>query len=215
MLALDSLKGFDRIDWSFGGGTAMRLAFHHRESKDIDIFLTDATVLNGLSPRLNDLVDGLDARYTEQSNFLKLRFPDGEIDFILAPRLLRDVPFVMNLVRGRNAWVEQPIEIVAKKCFYRAADFTIRDVFDLAVLLEHEPQLASDHRSTLLAKRDLLQKRLSTFSGTPEAMGRFSARMAEIVATPKCEYVKAIALERFAAFLQDDAWPKRASSSAL
>jgi hypothetical protein len=202
MIALDSLNGYSRIDWAFGGGTAMRLFLDHRESKDIDIFLTDATVLNGLSPRVNDTVAGMDVRYTEQSNFLKLRFPEGEIDFILGARLLRNVPYSIRTIRNRQASVEKPIEIVAKKCFYRAADFAVRDVFDLAVVLEKQPTDIEDHKETLFAKRDILRKRLEVFSESPEARKHFLMRMAEIKATAAFETTKATALDRVATFFR-------------
>lgn len=39
-------------------------------------------------------------------------------------------------VGSRAAMVETPAEILAKKVFYRAADFTARDVFDPAFLIE-------------------------------------------------------------------------------
>jgi hypothetical protein len=125
MVALDSLKvGFKGdVDWSFGGGTAMRLFYDHRQSKDIDIFVTDPHVISGLSPRLNDTTGLLTSAYNEQSNSLKLQFPEGEVDFIIAGKLVGDVPFAKREISGRMVNVETPIEVVAKKCFYRAADF--------------------------------------------------------------------------------------------
>ena len=54
--------------------------------------------------------------------------------------------------------VEKPIEIVAKKCFYRAVDFTSRDIFDLAVLLENEPETVPAHEDVLFAKEDDLRR---------------------------------------------------------
>jgi hypothetical protein len=202
MIALDSLRGYASIDWAFGGGTAMRLFFDHRESKDIDIFLNDATVLNGLSPRVNDTVGEMNVPYTEQSNFLKLTFPVGEIDFILGARLLRDIPYESRTIRGREASVETPIEVVAKKCFYRAADFTVRDVFDLAVVLEKQPHLVEKHRKIILAKRDILRKRLDDFAESQETRDVFHNRMAQIKATPAFESTKATALDRVTAFFR-------------
>ncbi len=41
--------------------------------------------------------------------------------------------------------VETPAEILAKKVFYRASDFTARDIFDLAFLIEQgEAQFLDD-----------------------------------------------------------------------
>lgn len=172
MVAIDSIAhrfpaGFG---WSFGGGTAMRLFYDHRESRDIDIFVTDPYVLSALSPRLNDTTERLTrGAYDEMSNYLKLRFDDGEVDIIIGVRLLRDVNFVMKEVRGRSVDVETPIEIVAKKCFYRADQFSARDIFDLAVIITQEPRVVERYRAMLLTKRNQLERRLGALRTPIEA----------------------------------------------
>jgi Nucleotidyl transferase AbiEii toxin, Type IV TA system len=40
--------------WTFGGGTAMMLQIHHRESRDVDIFLSDPQLLPFLDPQTHD-----------------------------------------------------------------------------------------------------------------------------------------------------------------
>jgi hypothetical protein len=40
--------------WTFGGGTAMMLQIDHRESHDVDIFLSDAQMLPYLDPKTHD-----------------------------------------------------------------------------------------------------------------------------------------------------------------
>lgn len=85
-LRILDVPGIPESDWSFGGGTALALYFQHRESKDVDIFLTDAQYLMLLTPRLNRIVSRMTSDYAEGSSFLKLRFPEGEVDFIIAPR---------------------------------------------------------------------------------------------------------------------------------
>lgn len=110
-----------------GGGTRLMLEFHHRISHDVDLFVHDAQWIGFLTPRLND-VYGFDlSGYEEGSNALKLRFAEGEVDFIVAPTLLGldhetypNVPFVMEPVA----------EVLAKKLFYRGWSLTARDVFD-------------------------------------------------------------------------------------
>jgi hypothetical protein len=201
MFALDSLRGFDHIEWAFGGGTAMRLVYNHRESKDIDIFLNDSTVLNGLSPRINDSTAALTRDYTEQSNYVKLRFPEGEIDFIIGTRLLHDVPYERRTIRRRDVAIEQPVEIVAKKCFYRAADFAVRDVFDLAVLLSRDRAGAELHADTLLAKRSVLKQRVEQFAQSPSSRERFRDQMNLIATTPGFADVKEAALDLVVAFV--------------
>jgi hypothetical protein len=115
------------------------LLYEHRRSKDIDIFLRDPQYLTALSPRLNDHTEALTGRYVEQSNFLKLIFDGGEVDFIVAPSLTTD-PYMTKTVLGTETKVETPVEIVAKKVFYRPEEFSLRDVFDLAFVLDQDPR---------------------------------------------------------------------------
>jgi len=126
--------------WSFGGGTALMHYYHHRYSKDIDIFLTDVQYLPRLSPRLNDYIES-DHDYggaEEQSNFIKIKLKgDIYIDFIAAPYLTKN-PTQKLPVHGRKINVETPQEIVVKKMFYRADQFKSRDIFDLAVIVEFD-----------------------------------------------------------------------------
>ncbi len=215
MLALDSLQGAfpGGVDWSFGGGTAMALFHDHRESRDIDLFVTDPYVISGLSPRLNGTTERLTGDYSEMSNFLKLRFPEGEVDFIIAGRLVEDVPFAERVVRGRAVKVETPVEVVAKKCFYRADHFTARDIFDLAVLVYAEPQSVERHRGILLAKRADLERRLGmmriplgadarTLENAARARERVQEAIDGIAARPCYAWVKASAIETVLRFLE-------------
>jgi len=128
-----------RIPWSFGGGTALMLRYRHRRSKDIDIFLPDAQLIAGFSPRLNDVARSLTEEYVEQANFVKLSFPEGEIDFIVAP-FETDAPTDLRDIEGRVVRLERPAEILGKKLRHRAAAFKARDFFDLAVALRRERQ---------------------------------------------------------------------------
>ena len=204
MKALDSLEPAfpSGINWSFGGGTAMRLFYDHRESKDVDIFVTDAYVISGLSPRLNSATEDLTDDYNEQSNFLKLRFPEGEVDFIVGGRLIETVSFVDKRIRGRDVRVECPIEIVAKKCFYRAATFTARDIFDLAVLLEEEPETVHRHRNILLAKRDVLRLRFGSMS--PSTRCQIMGALDSLAVTRAYEHVRVRAIDTVLEFIRRD-----------
>lgn len=124
-----------RSEWTLGGGTALAFYFQHRESKDVDIFLRDAQYLTFLTPRLNNAVLDLTDDYTEGSHFLKLKFYNGEINFIIAPYLTGDY-YEMKLVAGKRVRVEKPEEIAVKKLFYRAETLKARDVIDVAVVYE-------------------------------------------------------------------------------
>ena len=125
-------------DWSFGGGTVLMRRHRHRVSSDIDIFVPDPQLLGHLSPRLNPAVESLTSDYDEQANFLKLYFPQGEIDFVVSGFLTAD-PVVTERIFARNVRVETSAEIIAKKVWYRGAEFTARDLFDFALVAEREP----------------------------------------------------------------------------
>jgi hypothetical protein len=74
-------------DWVLGGGTALMIHTGHRISKDIDAFIEDPQYLSFLSPRLAGEDIWAYEAYEESANHLKLIFPEGEIDFIVAARL--------------------------------------------------------------------------------------------------------------------------------
>ncbi|MGH8512903.1 MAG: nucleotidyl transferase AbiEii/AbiGii toxin family protein [Gammaproteobacteria bacterium] len=174
MASLASLAGhFPTPDWTFGGGTALMLHCEHRRSKDIDIFLRDPQYLTALSPRLNDHTEALTGRYLEQSNFLKLIFDGGEVDFIIAPSLTIE-PYTITTVLGTETKtrMETPVEIVAKKVYFRPDEFAVRDVFDFAFVLDHDPRAISTNLEVLVAKSDLLSLRLERL----RALGSFPAR---------------------------------------
>ena len=56
--------------------------YRHRVSKDVDLFVPDPQWLGLLTPRLNPVAEEKTGEYVEQAGFLKLYFPQGELDFI-------------------------------------------------------------------------------------------------------------------------------------
>lgn len=72
--------------WTFGGGTAMMLQIGHRESRDVDIFLSDPQLLPFLDPQKRDFDFEIQPsdHIGDGTGFLKLAFEFGEIDFIIA-----------------------------------------------------------------------------------------------------------------------------------
>ncbi len=152
------VSGIPESEWAFGGGTALAFRFQHRESKDVDIFLTDAQYLTLLTPRLNRAVSSMTDDYTEGSSFLKLKFPEGEVDFIIAPRLTRDCCEIRE-VAGRSVWVETPEEIVMKKLFYRAETLKVRDVVDVAVVYKERKEHLLKHASLLVPRLGSIKRR--------------------------------------------------------
>ncbi|PWG01946.1 nucleotidyl transferase AbiEii/AbiGii toxin family protein [Sphingosinicella humi] len=130
--------------WSFGGGTALMLQIHHRESHDIDLFIDDPQILPFLNPATQDykLSRQPDDYDTDGAQVTKLIFQDiGEIDFICCADVT-NTPSKKAMVRDREVDLETPAEIVAKKVYYRGSRLQPRDMFDIAAVAE---SLGADH----------------------------------------------------------------------
>lgn len=148
-----------RKEWTFGGGTALMLWFNHRISMDIDIFFTDAQYLNYITPRLNDVTLSLTDDYTESSNFIKLRFQIGEIDFIIAPHLTEH-PFQEKTINKHKILIETPVEIIIKKLFYRSEGLKVRDIIDTAVVVKSREKEILKYLEILRNRKDILMERI-------------------------------------------------------
>ena len=146
-------------EWSFGGGTVLMRRHRHRLSTDIDIFLPDPQLLGHLTPRLNPAVESLTHDYAEQANFLKLYFPEGEIDFVVSGFLTAS-PVTAERIDGRDIRVETSAEIIAKKVWYRGAGFTARDMFDFALIAQREPWAIRHAGEILSARRSAILERI-------------------------------------------------------
>lgn len=146
-----------------GGGTRLMLALNHRISHDIDLFITDVQFIGHLSPRLNDRVAERTTDYDEDHASLKLRFEDGEIDFIAAAPLLKHpVEFVTDIDFG----LDSVAEVLAKKLYYRGWALTPRDLFDWWSIGQQQPQTLEDAalRTLLGGKHAVLAESLSAFA---------------------------------------------------
>jgi predicted nucleotidyltransferase component of viral defense system len=150
--------GIGKDEWTFGGGTALMLYFNHRNSFDIDIFLHDVNLIGCLTPRLNSKTAKYISDYTEASNFLKLNYPEGEIDFILAP-FLTSTPWKTLKVQGLQVRVETPVEIIIKKLFYRAELLKARDIFDTVIVFCNERDQLLNESKILFSKYEILRRR--------------------------------------------------------
>lgn len=139
--------------WSFGGGTVLMRRYHHRFSKDIDIFVPDPQYLGYVSPRLNETAEAMTGDYVEEHGALKLIFPEGEIDFIASAPLTSN-PTVPEQLFDREVSVETSTEIIAKKVWHRGKQFKARDMFDLALVAEKEPSALKEIRPVLHDRRD-------------------------------------------------------------
>lgn len=127
--------------WTFGGGTALALHLGHRVSYDIDAFVRDSDILRDLTPARNPLTRVLLAgrKYEYPGHYLKLDMGVGEIDFIVAGRRTDD-PTQEWTFEGRVIRIETPWEIAVKKAFHRPSTFKLRDIFDLAAVVESHPE---------------------------------------------------------------------------
>ena len=113
----------------------------HRISKDIDAFIDDPQYLSFLSPRLGGEVVWRCDAFDEAANYLKLVFPEGEIDFIVAPATtdLPNVRKAIELGEGNSRTlhaidIEHPVETALKKLRYRGNALKVRDIFDIDVV---------------------------------------------------------------------------------
>lgn len=134
-----------------GGGTRLMLAFDHRISDDIDLFIRDPQYLGYISPRLNDDVAEQTTAYDEAPDYLKLELPQGEIDFIVRGSLLNLPADTSHATAFR---LEPVAEVLAKKLFFRSALLTHRDLFDWwAVETKHPEAIPAEALGALLAPR--------------------------------------------------------------
>jgi hypothetical protein len=170
---VDSLASMDMPlqDWTFGGGTVLMLRHQHRLSKDIDIFVPDPQWLPYLTPRLNQTAESLTTNYVEEHLSLKLRFEEGEIDFVASEPLTED-PHVVQTLLGREVRVETTTEIIAKKVWHRGDLFAGRDIIDLAMVAEWEAGALASIRPVLRDRRSAILDRIeSQHAALREAFG--------------------------------------------
>jgi len=165
--------------WTFGGGTVLMLRYGHRLSKDVDIFVPDPQYLGFVSPRLSDAAEQVSSDYVEGPGYVKLLRPEGEIDFVASPNLTAH-PYDEWTLLGRMVKVETAAEIVAKKLWHRGDRVTARDLFDLALVIEREPETLKSaapyltrHRDAFLAQ---IQQRRAVLGAQFEAIDALAYR---------------------------------------
>ena len=113
--------------------------YDHRISHDIDIFVSSAQTVTDLSPARNPATKTLlsGRSYQFPGSYLRLELENGEIDFIVGGRRTRD-PTRSWTFRDRAILIDTPWETAIKKIFYRSSKFKIRDVFDLAAVIDRD-----------------------------------------------------------------------------
>jgi Nucleotidyl transferase AbiEii toxin, Type IV TA system len=165
--------------WTFGGGTVLMLRHGHRLSKDIDLFVPDPQYLGFVNPRLSGVAEQLCTSYVEAMEFIKLFRAEGEID-IVASHNLTDQPWTIETIMGEAVCVETDVEIVAKKMWHRGGQTTARDLFDLCLVLQTDPQglrrearFMLRHREaflqTLDVRQDVMRARFDAIDRLPDA----------------------------------------------
>jgi predicted nucleotidyltransferase component of viral defense system len=181
--------------WTFGGGTVLMFRYQHRLSKDIDIFVPDPQYLGFITPRLSDVAAAVSTDYVEdQSSYVKLIRPEGEIDFVASPNLT-EAPFEMWNIGGQHIRVETAAEIVAKKLWHRGDRATARDLFDLSLVIEREPEALIKAAKFLRKNADLFTSQIASRASV------LKAQFAEIdVLNYKPSYDEAV--QRATKFLQ-------------
>ncbi|MGE0006091.1 MAG: nucleotidyl transferase AbiEii/AbiGii toxin family protein [Parvibaculaceae bacterium] len=134
---LDTLE--EKPQWTFGGGTSLAVHYDHRISHDIDIFVSSSETVSSLAPNRNSATRALVAgrSYEFPGNYLKLQMEDGEIDFIVGSKRT-SVPTQPWQFEDRTILIDTPWETATKKMFHRPSTFKIRDVFDLAAVIDHD-----------------------------------------------------------------------------
>ena len=152
-------SGIPVEEWTFGGGTVLMRRHRHRFSRDVDIFINDPQFIGYLTPRLSATAESLTTDYVEDRDFVKLVFPEGEIDFVASAPLTEE-PAVTEQLFGRPILVEKSSEIVAKKIWHRGAQFTARDIFDFAMVSEMEPDSLKAIEPVLRDRRDVVLSRI-------------------------------------------------------
>lgn len=126
--------GIGMTDWTFGGGTALMPQISHRDSHDIDLFVSDPQYLPYLNPQTQAYQLSITPSddETDGTHALKIVFDGiGEIDFICCGTVTADPAGNVD-VNGRNVLLETPAEIIAKKIVFRGKRLQPRDIFDIA-----------------------------------------------------------------------------------
>ena len=179
--------------WTFGGGTAMMLQIDHRESRDIDIFLSDPQALSFLDPQKRDFSFDIvpDGYGGDGTGFIKISFKNvGEIDFIVGQSKTTR-PTIQKVIEDEKVLLETVPEIIAKKIFYRAASIKPRDIFDIAAATRsYSDSLIFELR----AFKDSVEKALTTIEGlNPEFV---NSAISELMIKPAFADVANTAIER-------------------
>jgi len=171
----------------------MMLQIDHRESHDVDIFLSDPQFLSFLDPQKHDFQFEIwPTDYQgDGASFQKLAFKDiGEIDFIVG-HAMTSSPTTQTIVEGEVTLLEAIPEIITKKIYYRGSSIKPRDIFDIAAAGE---QHADSVINALQSYRDEVKTTLTTIDKlNPEFV---NSAIADLAIKDSYRSVAKTALER-------------------
>lgn len=145
--------------WSMSGSVAMHLEYQHRLPGNLDIMLRDAQFLSQLQPRANVVSAAIAETCKEGSHELEMTTKTGDIKFWLSP-FVTSSPIKTVELRNQLVIMETPIEVVAKKLLYKADRLTAKDVFDIACVLQREPEGLFMEVRLFLSRVDALELRM-------------------------------------------------------
>ncbi len=112
------------------------------------------------SPRLvSENIWSCDA-YDETAHYLKLVYPEGEIDFIVASKFT-SIPLLAKSIDGDTVSIEHPVEIAIKKLHYRGPQLKVRDIFDIAVVDRFASELLAENLPIIAGKKAAILARLA------------------------------------------------------
>jgi len=168
---IDTLK--EEVTWSFGGGTALAVHLGHRISYDVDIFMPNSDWVSDLAPNANPKTLALigDRKYEFPGGYLKLKLEAGEIDFIVGSKRTSQPAQPWDF-EGRSILIETPWEIAIKKLFYRPSNFKVRDIFDLAAIIEVDGRKLSSFLPLVAERLDKAIDRIDALLDKYEEMAR-------------------------------------------
>lgn len=188
------------VTWSFGGGTALAVHLDHRISHDIDIFMPNADWVSALAPNANPKTRAVigAGRYEFPGGYLKLKLEAGEIDFIVGSKRTGHPTERWNF-EGRTILLETPVEIAIKKLFYRPSSFKVRDIFDLAAVIEADGQELASFLDLVADRLDKAIDRIDALLDTYEELARTDVHPTE----HGRKYATRAAAERALEFLKE------------
>src|SRR4051794_19038958 len=167
----------------------------HRLSRDIDAFINHPQYLALLSPETTDVWNC--SAWDRAAHYLKLKFAEGEIDFIVSapisslPPLEKQIDLT-GIRKGSKPMIriDPPVEIALKKLHYRATMLKPRDLFDISVIdaIAGPALIASLHE--VAEKKDDLLRRLDDIKED-----FIQAELAELDIRPRWEKHKRTCLE--------------------